>query len=288
MRYLVAVVVWLAASLSFAQTLKPCGGLLASGDEALGGGYSGQQQFNQIQQWSGWGSCDNATQPPYQYSCSGGLATGTCWIERYQKFPSLTGDSTEIYDYGVSGQQGDNALFWKKLAPSSDETMFNGVTSVMFYYSFKVDSHASTNARTLEFDIFQFYQPTSGSNQTFMMGTQCDLYPSGLQGQQVWELWNQAGGAWTHSYTIQNHQGLLGCDRLLDGTGTTLSFTLRSSSLRTPTPFKRSQLTGRRIHSPVATRFQHPQPVSRQILESSSSLMFTQAAPGGFMNGSMT
>ena len=53
MRYLAIALVCLAASLSFAQQNTYCGGFLA-GNEVDGGGYSGQMQFNQIQQWSGW------------------------------------------------------------------------------------------------------------------------------------------------------------------------------------------------------------------------------------------
>jgi len=221
MRYLALAAICLAVSAAQAtsQPNFPCGGFLA-GNEYDGGGSAGQTYFQQLQQWSGWGSCDNNL-------CSGGLGTGngTCWIERYQRYPSLTGASAEIYDYYaelVNGQEmGDNALFFKKLAPAmTNDTLYNGITSATFYYSMKVDSSAVNNAQALEFDVFQFYcQPNGQGGCTavyrFMMGTQCDLHPKNYNGI-IWEFWDPLGsnGPWDHSY---NEGNPIDCSTLLDG-----------------------------------------------------------------------
>ncbi len=216
MRYLVAAVLCLTASLSFAQTY--CGGFLAN-REVDGGGVQNQTQFNQVQQWSGWGSCDNSI-------CSGGIGSGACRIEPYQRFPSLSGDSTEIYDDNASL---DDALFFKKFATSTAtnfDTKYNNVNQLTFDYWFKVDSKALTNGRTAEFDSFQFYFVNGGGGNTcdccphsglnycyrFMAGTQCDsTNPLVPQGDWGWDLWDSKNGTWHNGY--QNIQ----CQGLLDG-----------------------------------------------------------------------
>jgi len=145
-------------------------------------------------------SCDNGAPPN---SCSGGTGGGTCWIEPFQRFPSLTGSSTEIYDYSSS----DNALFIKKLAPSTDLTLFNGATTVTFYYSMKVDPSVVQNGNAIEFDVFQFHSDTNGSIYRLMMGTQCDITSNNEQ----WDFWDQAANppSWFHSPYP--------CSNILDG-----------------------------------------------------------------------
>lgn len=239
MRYLVAIVVCLTASISFAQNTY-CGGFLAN-REVEGGGVANQTQFNQVQQWSGWGSCDNST-------CSGGNGSGTCWIEPYQRFPSLSGSSTEIYDDNASL---DDALFFKKFATSTQnsfDTKYNNVNSLTFDYWFKVDSKALRNGRTAEFDSFQFYfYNGGGGNNTcdctngncvgpnycyrYMAGTQCDsTNPDVPHGDWGWDLWDSKNATWHNGYqTIQ-------CQQLLDGNwhhvvwGVSLSHTTGSLS----------------------------------------------------------
>ncbi len=214
MRYLVAVAVFLAAYSCSAT--NPCGDFLA-GTEIDGGGTSTQQLFYQLQQMSGWGSCDDHT-------CSGGITTGQCWIERYQKYPSITGASAEIYAYGsaqIGGQTyGEDGLFYKKLAPNDFDVRYNGVTSLTMYYYMKVDSNAHNNAQALEFDMFQFYFINGGSGQTcggnnqcwrYMMGTQCDTANKLGGGYASWDLWDSLNGTWNNGKTS------LDCTGLLDG-----------------------------------------------------------------------
>lgn len=175
------------AAISLAQT-TPCGGLLAN-VERQGGGTNPPTSITNVEQISGWGSCDN-------FDCSGGHGTlGSCWIEQYQKHPSLSGGSAEIYAYTSL----EDALFHKKLDTDGDGK-YDGVTSLTFDFHFMIDSAATTASQALEFDVFQF-----GPNlYRYMMGTECNITNG------TWDLWNQVlnngKGDWEH----QDPRGPLG------------------------------------------------------------------------------
>jgi len=215
MRYLLALL-FLTSALCPAQTA--CGGM--SGEVDGGGVDSANAVFSQIQQTTGFGSCDDS-------GCSAGTGHGTCWIEQFQRYPSLTGSSAEIYDYSTS----DNALFYKKLAPDNWDGRYNAVDSVVFYYSVKLDANAQSYAQALEFDAFQFYFDNQGGGNTcdctivnghcqqngpnycyrYMVGTQCDTANHNGGSFAHWDLWDTANGTWNNGLTSVD------CHQLLDG-----------------------------------------------------------------------
>jgi hypothetical protein len=205
MRYLVVVALCLSASLSsFAQSSVPCGGLFGNAEqEHNGGGTQDQMLFTELQQMSGWGTCDNGT-------CSGGTGGGTCWIEPYQVQPSVSGSSTEISVYTVS----DDALFYKKLT-SDGSTWYDTVDYVQFTFSFMIDANALSSSQALEFDSFNYAPGPNGDGYRCVLGTQCDYgYQTGF-----WDFWNadylnQNGthGAWIHQ-NGQNGTQYIFCPR---------------------------------------------------------------------------
>jgi hypothetical protein len=132
--------------------------------------------FNQIEQMSGWNSC-NAP------SCSGGSGSGSYWLAQFQSQPSLSGASTEIYNSGVWS----NALFWMKLGPEDSATNF------LWDFYIQLDSNAGSAAQALEYDSFQF---RAGYN--YMIGSQCDIAAG------VWDVWDELHGNWIHT-TISCH-----------------------------------------------------------------------------------
>ena len=114
----------------------------------------GATVFSQIQEMSGWGSC-NAP------SCAGGSGNGSYWMAQFQQQPSLSGDSTEIFNSGVW----DNALWYMKLGSGHDSA-----TNLLWDFWVQVDSNALTGAQALEYDSFQFL---NGYN--YMIGSQCNI-----------------------------------------------------------------------------------------------------------------
>lgn len=221
MRYLVSLVLCMSSYIATAQNVA-CGGLYGS-VEHDGGGAQNQMAFNELQQMSGWGTCDNQ-------GCSDGTGGGTCWIEPYQTQPSLSGSSTEIFDYTAS----DFALFYKKLATSTQnsfDTKYNNVNQLTFDYWFKVDSNALTNGLAFEFDSFQFYfYNGGGGNNTcdctmqnghcvfngpnycyrYMAGMQCDSQnPMVPHGDWGWDFFDSLNGTWHNGYQDIQCQGLL-------------------------------------------------------------------------------
>jgi hypothetical protein len=136
----------------------------------------GATVFTQIQQMSGWQSC-NAP------SCAGGSGSGSYWMAQNQSRPSLSGASTEIFNSGVWS----NALWWKKVGAN------NNVTNLLWDFYVQLDSTAASAAQALEYDSFQF---VGGYN--YMIGSQCNIAAG------VWDLWNELSGHWIHT-TIACH-----------------------------------------------------------------------------------
>jgi hypothetical protein len=144
--------------------------------QAIGSGLPtpppGATVFNQIEQMSGWGSC-NAP------SCAGGDGGGTYWMAQFQQTPSLSGASTEIYNSG----EWDNALWYMKLGSGHDSA-----TNLLWDFWVQLDSNAAKGAQALEYDSFQFL---NGYN--YMIGSQCNVAAG------VWDTWDELNGHWKHT-----------------------------------------------------------------------------------------
>ena len=136
----------------------------------------GATVFTQVQQMSGWNSC-NAP------SCAGGSGNGTYWMAQNQTQPSLSGSSAEIYNSGVWA----DALWWNKLGAH------NSATNLLWDFWVQLDSNASQGAQALEYDAFQFL---GGYN--YMIGSQCNIAAG------VWDVWDELNGHWIHT-TIACH-----------------------------------------------------------------------------------
>jgi hypothetical protein len=124
--------------------------------------------FTQIEQLSGWNSCDNA-------ACAGGSGTGAYWMTQNQTSPSLTGSSMELFNSGAWA----NALWWQKMGAQDSASNF------VWDFYVQVDESSVSAAQALEFDSFQFY---GGYN--YMFGSQCDF------GNGKWDVWDEANGRW--------------------------------------------------------------------------------------------
>ncbi len=161
MRYAVLAAILCLASFSAAQSIG--GGLPSPPPNAL--------VFNNIQEMPGWQSCNSP-------SCAGGSGNGVYWMAQYQRNPSLSGASTEIYNSGAWA----NALWWKKLGS------YDSATNLLWDFWVQVDSHAATAAQALEYDAFQF---VNGYN--YMIGSQCNLAAG------VWDTWDELNGRWLHT-----------------------------------------------------------------------------------------
>ena len=136
----------------------------------------GATVFTQVQQMSGWNSC-NAP------SCAGGSGNGTYWMAQNQTQPSLSGSSAEIYNSGVWA----DALWWNKLGAH------NSATNLLWDFYVQLDSNAGQGAQSLEYDAFQFL---GGYN--YMIGSQCNIAAG------VWDVWDELNGHWIHT-TIACH-----------------------------------------------------------------------------------
>ncbi len=132
--------------------------------------------FSQIEQMSGWNSCDTP-------SCAGGDGGGTYWMAQNQTTPSLSGSSTEVYNSGVW----NNALWWNKLGAHDT------ATNLLWDFYVQLDSNAAAGAQSLEYDSFQF---VGGYN--YMIGSQCNIAAG------VWDVWDELNGHWIHT-TIACH-----------------------------------------------------------------------------------
>jgi len=150
--------------------------------QGVGGGGSdlpvpppGAIVFSQINQMSGWSSCHDP-------GCAGGSGQGSYWMAQFQRNPSLSGDSAELFNSGVWA----NALFFKKLGSH------DGVSNLL--WDFYVQLDGASGAQSLEFDSFQF---VGGYN--YMIGSQCDIAVG------VWDTWDESRGHWNHT-TIPCHK----------------------------------------------------------------------------------
>ncbi len=131
--------------------------------------------FNQVNQMSGWTSCHDP-------GCAGGSGQGSYWMAQYQRQPSLSGASAELFNSGVWA----NALWWKKFGSH------NGQTNLL--WDFYVQLDGASGAQSLEYDAFQF---VGGYN--YMIGSQCDIAAG------VWDTWDEYNGHWHHT-TIPCHR----------------------------------------------------------------------------------
>ena len=168
MRYATFVAICLSVSISAVAQSLGGGGLPSPPSNAI--------VFSLIQQMPGWQSCNSSP-------CAGGSGNGAYWMAQFQRQPSLSGASTEIYNSGVWA----NALWWMKLG-SHDQA-----TNLLWDFWVQVDSHAAGAAQALEYDAFQF---VNGYN--YMIGSQCNVAAGG------WDTWDELHGHWIHT-TIPCH-----------------------------------------------------------------------------------
>ena len=126
--------------------------------------------YSNIDQMTGWDSCDNCAGrggagPDAPYSMTAG-----------QSSPSLDGKSTEFWIGGSAPYSA--ALWWKQLGGNS--SLHNFVYDLYFYMKNPSASQA------LEFDVNQ-----TQNGQKFIFGTQCDY-----KDHKDWDVWDTANGAW--------------------------------------------------------------------------------------------
>ena len=109
--------------------------------------------------------------------CAAGTnSTGNYWMEPFQKQPSLSGSSLELY---ADGPQWSNVLFMDKILGTSSNSHF--------LWDFQVyhDPAAEPQFWSSEFD---FWQVLGGKE--FMIGSQCDF------GDGYWSTWDSEGNRW--------------------------------------------------------------------------------------------
>ncbi len=161
MKNFLLLAVALTASTAFAQ--GSIGGLPVPPPNAI--------IFTQINQMTGWSWCHDP-------GCAGGSGDGSYWLAQYQRQPSLSGASAEVFNSGVWA----NALWWKKLGSH------DGVSNLLWDFYVQLDSNASSGAQALEYDSFQF---VGGYN--YMIGSQCNVAAG------VWDTWDEYNGHWRHT-----------------------------------------------------------------------------------------
>lgn len=109
--------------------------------------------------------------------CAAGTNTaGTYWMQPFQKQPSLSGGSLEMY---ADGPSWSNVLFM--------DTMLGTNPNSHFLWDFWVyhDPAAEAHFWSSEFD---FWQVVGGKE--FMIGSQCDF------GDGYWATWDSQGNRW--------------------------------------------------------------------------------------------
>jgi hypothetical protein len=115
-----------------------------------------------------WAICSTCAQ--------GSNTAGTYWMQPFQKQPSLSGSSLQMY---ADGPQWSNVLF--------RDTMLGTNSSSHFLWDFWVyhDPAAETHFWSSEFDFWQIL-----GGKEFMIGSQCDF------GDGYWSTWDSQGNRW--------------------------------------------------------------------------------------------
>jgi Big-like domain-containing protein len=126
--------------------------------------------YSNIDQMTGWESCDSCAGP-------GGAGPSAPYsMTQNQSSPSLDGRAVEFFLGGSTPYSA--ALWWKQLGGNS--AVRNFVYDLYFY----VKNPSASQA--LEFDVNQ-----SLGGQKFIFGTQCDY-----KNHKDWDVWDTAGRAW--------------------------------------------------------------------------------------------
>ena len=111
--------------------------------------------------------------------CAAGTnTTGNYWMQHYQKEPSLSGSSLEMY---ADGAQWTNVLFMDKILGANS----NSDSHFLWDFSVYHDPAAEGHFWSSEFDFWQII-----GGKEFMIGSQCDF------GDGYWSTWDSAGGRW--------------------------------------------------------------------------------------------
>lgn len=132
---------------------------------------SGSTVYSNIDQMSGWSSCD---------ACAGIGGSGPTVpysMTQYQSSPSMDGSSAMFW-LGT-GTAYANALWWKQLGANAGVSHF--VYDTYFYYT---DAGAP---QSLEFDLNQ-----SVGGYKYIFGTQCSV-----RGDHSWDIWDNVNAKWS-------------------------------------------------------------------------------------------
>lgn len=132
---------------------------------------SGSTVYSNIDQMSGWQSCD---------ACAGIGGNGPVVpysMTQYQSSPSMDGSSTQFW-LGT-GKAYSQALWWKQLGANAGVSHF--IYDSYFYYT---DANAP---QALEFDMNQ-----SVGGYKYIFGTQC-----AIRGSHTWEVWDNVNAKWS-------------------------------------------------------------------------------------------
>lgn len=131
---------------------------------------AGASTYSNVDQMSGWQSCDKCAGP-------GGDGPSTPYsMTQYQSSPSMDGQSTKFWLGGSTPYS--QALWWKQLG--ANDSVKNFVYDLYFYYT---DSAAP---QALEFDLNQ-----SVNGKKYIFGTQCSPRGSGQ-----WDIWDNINVKW--------------------------------------------------------------------------------------------
>lgn len=116
-------------------------------------------------------------------SCAGGSAVPISQAVSRVLQPALDGGSSQ---FRVTGKSGADALWWYKLGPD------NNVKNLQFDFWLSASPQTAQFAQALEFDTFQFANPTR-----FMFGTECNY--GGGYNAGTWDVWDEKGQQWHHT-----------------------------------------------------------------------------------------
>jgi len=132
--------------------------------------------FNDVEQMSGWGSCDacagaGGTGPAAPHSLTQGVAS-----------PSTDGKSAQFWIGGTTAYS--NVLWWKQLVSetqaSTNRSLHHFVYDSYFYVT---NTHA---AQSLEWDVNQFID-----GKSLIFGSQCSYRSAG-----TWDIWDNVNSRW--------------------------------------------------------------------------------------------